>query len=198
MVSVAFSCVAPVKAQITARRLTQRIAPQTAPAQPGPAAPAPVPQTGPRPIVVPLNPTSTPEEREQAARKAAEFRNQRAAEDAKAAEAAATNTVPPLVIGCSKVEIDPSQSLQTLSLSLTNTVQEPISYVAMDLVYFDEQGMRIKDWVTRRELDVPLRGKGIIELNQPAYHMPLVTRRVKVEVKEVRFADGKTWPATVH
>jgi len=78
-------------------------------------------------------------------------------------------------------------------LSLRNTSPKAISRVAMHLVYFGQTGDRLKDWTTRRDLEPPLLSNTSMQLDQPAFYMPFVTKSVKVEVESVRFSDGTEW-----
>jgi hypothetical protein len=187
-----------VEAQVySPRRLTQRIAPQLAPGQ----------TNTPRPVVaqptvaafqMPADPATIQAEKDEALRKTVEFRKQRAEEAAQSPESGSEMKSPkfnstPLVIECKKVQPDPGESLQSISLSLSNTSSKAINRVTMRLIYYDASGEKLKEWTTRRELDQALDGKRTIELIQPAYFMPFVARRVKVEVKSVRFSDGSEW-----
>jgi hypothetical protein len=98
------------------------------------------------------------------------------------------------MVDCQAVQPDPRESLQYVNLNLTNNVPKSITRVTMRLVYCDANGQALKEWTTQRELDHNLAGKETEELRQPAYFMPLYTRRVKVEIKQVHFADGTDWP----
>jgi hypothetical protein len=185
----------PAEAQIySPRKLTQRIAPQLAPVQT--SSPQPV-VTGPavRALQLPADPEKAKAEKDEALRKTEEFRNQRAQEASKSAESESAPKIgsAPLMIECKKVQPDPGESLQSINLSLNNTSPKAISRVTMRLIYFDAGGEKLKEWTTRRELDQALEGKRTMELAQPAYFMPFIARRVKVEVKSVRFSDGSEW-----
>jgi hypothetical protein len=162
------------------RRLTQRIAPQTA--QPAPGAPA-SPGMAPAPVVhAPLAPA-----------KSLANASTNAEAPQKLDEPVAAPQPPPLTIDCKKLEIDPNSSLQSILLTLTNTSAKAVSYVTMHMIYMDNNGLRLKDWTTRRELDPPLPPNTSMELDQPAYFMPLVTKRVKVELLSAKFTDGADW-----
>jgi hypothetical protein len=170
----------PVSAQMySPRRLTQRINP-TAPGQPtgaaqGAAAPQLVPGT------VPPAKSLTPE----TPLKAGD-------------EPVPTPQPPPLTIECKKIEPDPRQSLQSITLTLTNTSAKAVSFVTMRMIYLDDKGTKLKEWTTRRELDPVLPPNSNVELDQPAYYMPLVTKHVKVELEAARFTDGTEWtPGTM-
>jgi len=63
----------------------------------------------------------------------------------------------------------------------------------MNLIYIDRDGVKTKGWMTSRELDRVLGAGQGTELEQPAYFMPALTKRVAVEVKNVRFEDGTEW-----
>ena len=183
-----------VRAQYSARRLTQRIAPQVAPAQTSaPSQAVASPAGGVIQPQAPIDPEKAKAAKEEALRKTAEFQKKRAEEAAQAAADDADGGRPPLVIECKTVQPDSREALQYLSLSLTNALPKAISKVTMRLVYYDAKGAKIKEWTTQRELGPNLEGKGIMELSQPAYFMPLFAKRVKVEVEDVRFADGTQW-----
>jgi hypothetical protein len=80
-------------------------------------------------------------------------------------------------------------------LSLTNICTKTIKGATLHLVYRDESGVVLKEWTTRREFDHPLESKATAEISQPAYFMPLITRRLEVKVEGVRFTDGTEWLA---
>jgi cell fate (sporulation/competence/biofilm development) regulator YmcA (YheA/YmcA/DUF963 family) len=187
-----------IEAQIySPRRLTQRIAPQLAPGQSNTPCPA-VTQPTVATFQQPADPATIQAEKDEALRKTAEFRKQRAEEAAQSPESGSEVKSPkidstPLVIECKKVQPDPEESLQSISLSLSNTCPKAINRVTMRLIYCDASGQKLKEWTTRRELDQALGGKRTMELIQPAYFMPWTARRVKVEVKSVRFSDGSEW-----
>ena len=181
----------PLRAQVySPRRLTQRIAPSLPPANSAARGSVPAPGVS---TTVPVDPEQQAADRAEAARKTEEFRNQHAQDDAKATDQ--TNSIPtvPLLIQCNKLETDPGQSLQFLSLSLSNAAPVAIRRVTMHLIYYGDNIAKPQEWTTRRELDRPLPAGRALELDQPAYYMPWTTKRVKVEVKEVEFSDGKTW-----
>jgi hypothetical protein len=193
------------------RRLTRRVAPQTAPpaqnnapapapqpAAPQPAVAQPAPAAPPVQIVQPpVDPAQVKAEHEEAAKKAIEFRKKREAEEAEAAKKN-TDAKQVLQIVCKPVKPDPTVSLQFVDLSLTNLCSKPISRVTMHFVYFDATGLRLKDWTTRRDLDQPLPGNQAMVLSEPAYFMPLGTKKIQIDPKEVRFADGTEWDAPVN
>jgi hypothetical protein len=191
----------PVQAQMSARRLTQRIAPLLPPPAnnaPRPAGAQPGAQPAARPAQPPPDPEQVEADRLEAARKAEDFRKRRAEEDSatavnKAETSASRSRRAPLLIECKSVAPDSAQSLQSVSLTLSNTCPERITGMAMRLVYYGGKGEKLKEWTTRRELDQPLAGTSGMELNQPAYFMPWTTKRVHVEVKEVRFSNGTLW-----
>lgn len=174
------------------RRLTQRIAPQTAQPAP-PQASVPANPSSPPPAVV--QPAPDPEQaqaaKDELARKTAEFRQKRAQEDA-----ASTNSVSsePLLIRCKPIQPDPNNVLQFLDLTLTNTTTKPITKATLRLVYCDANGQVLKEWTTYKQIDPKLQGQTSREIDEPAYFMPFTTRKVKIEVKDVRFADGTQWP----
>lgn len=149
----------------------------------------------------PVDPAKLQAEKEEAVRKTEEFRKQRADEDA-LAKGSGTNTqevaCAPLTVECRKVEPNSRESLQFITLNLTNSCPAAINRITMHLLYCDSHGEVRKEWTTQRELDHPIDGKTSIELNQPAYFMPLMTRKVKIEVKEVRFSDGKLWMSSAN
>ena len=178
----------PVQAQIlSARRLTQRIAPLL----------PPPPTNAPRRVVI-----QTPGRVAPSAAVSPESSRTGQRPLAEDPEPAGTNSpaklieIPavPVVIQCQKVQPDPAESLQTVELSVTNLAPAALTEFTMRLVYLDRTGEKVKEWTTQRELDQPLSGKSAIELSQPAYFMPLITKRVKVEVLSARFADGTEWP----
>ena len=187
-----------VEAQIySPRRLTQRIAPQLAPGQTNTFRPVATPPTV-GAFQMPADPAKVQAERDEALRKTVEFRKQRAEEAAASPESESGLKSPkfgrvPLVIECKQVQPDPAESLQSINLSLSNTCPKAISRITMRLIYYDATGEKLKEWTTRRELDQPLAGKKTMEFTQPAYFMPFIARRVKVEVKAVRFTDGSEW-----
>jgi hypothetical protein len=78
-------------------------------------------------------------------------------------------------------------------LSVSNLCPKAISRVSMRLIYYDARGEMLKEWTTRREFDRALEGKARMELVQPAYFMPLTTKRVGVEIRDVHFSDGTLW-----
>jgi len=170
----------------SARRLTQRVAPQ--PGQPAPPAQPASPGAAPAPVIhAPLAPA-----------KSLATVSTNAEAPQKVDEAVPTPQPPPLTIDCKKVQADPNSSLQSIMLTLTNTTPKAVSYVTMHMIYLDNNALRLKDWTTRRELDPPLPPNSSMELDQPAYFMPLVTKRVKVELLGAKFTDGSEWsPGTM-
>ncbi len=175
------------------RRLTQRIAPLLPPQptnapRPAPAVPPPA-QGG----VQPAAPDRST--RDVTNVNATEPQKAPGNEDASGkspAEAAITSS--PVLVQPGPVKIDPDRSLQFIDLTLTNTCPKAITKITLHLTYLDTNGSILKDWTTYRELDRPLPPNSVLELNQPAYFMPLVTKRVEVKAEEVRFADGTEWP----
>jgi hypothetical protein len=99
----------------------------------------------------------------------------------------------PLLVRWNDITPDAQELLQKLTLSLTNTSLKSISRVTMRLVYRDDSGDVVKEWTTRRELDRPLKPRETIQLTQPAYFMPLVTKHTEIVVVELRFSDGSNW-----
>jgi hypothetical protein len=188
-----------VPAQVySPRRLTERIAPQTAPSPRPMAPPAAAP-----PVVMVVQPTVDPvkarADLEEAQRKAVEFQKQRAAEDAQAAQDQPNAKVlnggtPPVTVECQPVHPRPEESVYDLDLSLRNTSSKGISRLKMRLVYYDAAGAKLKEWVTQRDLEPTLPPNRTLELSQPAFFMPMTTTRTaKVLVEGVRFADGTEW-----
>jgi hypothetical protein len=175
------------------RKLTQRVAPQPTAAQNTPA-PTGAPAAAPAAPAPAPDPEKVQAAKEETARNVAEFRKQKADEEAAAATNAPGFTVP-LLVECKKVEADPHESLQFINLSLTNAAPKAITRITVRMNYFDDRGREIKEWTTRRDLEQPLMAKTTREISQPAYYMPLTTRRVKIDVAEVLFADGSTWKA---
>jgi hypothetical protein len=182
---------------LSAKRLTQRINPQSA----SPQQMAP-PSVGIQPSMqvmpIPADPAKMQAEKEEGLRKAAELRQQRAQEDSESTKGQSDTSAlefegVPLRIDCKKVEPDPNEVLQSIDLSVTNACRRPITGVVMGLNYFDGRGTKLKEWTTRREFDQALPPKAAVVLAQPAYFMPLFAKRVTVDVKEVRFSDGTLW-----
>ncbi len=177
------------KAQVySARKLTQKIAPQ----------PTPTPATAPHPAMAQPNVrvVSTPV----AAAKTSAISG--ASSEKPVAEAEAGETVEsgaeganpvPLIIDSKPVRPNPRESLQDVSLSLTNAAPTAIKNVTMRLIYLDVQGTKLGEWTTRRQIEPPLAGQSTMQLEQPAFYMPQTARRMKVEVTEVGFTDGKVW-----
>jgi hypothetical protein len=187
------TCLLLPEAQVlSARRLTQRIAPLL----------PPPPSNGPRPASVPprvvnaLPPAKPPPARTGVQTQLAEEPNRPSPAESE------PRTPPrlgvPLLIECNQVKPDPQQSLQQIELSLTNAAETAVRQLTMRLVYCDSKGEKLKEWITRRELDQPLAAKAAMELSQPAYFMPLTTKRVKVELLGARFADGSEWAPTAN
>jgi hypothetical protein len=174
------------------RRLTQRIAPLLPP-PPGSASPAsPTQGAAPRPV----DPEQQAADRAEADRKVAEFRNQRPHDESDSASGKAeTNGIPtaPLIVLGTKCEPRANESMQSISVTLSNAAPAAIRRVRMHLIYYGDPNERPKDWTTQRDLDRPLGSGKTVELEQPAYFMPWTTKHVKIEVKEVEFTDGKTW-----
>jgi hypothetical protein len=169
----------------SAKRLTQRIAPQLPPAQTSLAQPgAGLPAAR---VVVPVVPPAT----SLAISKPAATEPETPATEPEAGPA--TSERVPMVIQCAKVQPDPRESLQYVSLSLSNTCTSAINQITMSMTYYDASGLKLKEWKTKRDLNWPLPANKSTELVQPAYFMPLSTRQVKVEVVEARFLDGKEW-----
>jgi hypothetical protein len=188
---IAGSMAAPVEAQIySPRKLTERIAPLLPPPPANTVARA-IPAPPPRALFQPVN-SSRP----------TPAASKPLAEDPAAAHAngpeSATTDIDraPLTVQCTRLKPDPEESLQTIDLCLSNTGSKAVSRVTLHLVYCNEAGEKLKEWTTRREMDQPLSAKAKLELSQPAYFMPFVTRRVKVQVLGARFTDGTEWPPT--
>jgi len=183
-------CIGTLEAQVSsARKLTQRIAPLLPPAPPN-AGRGVATQPGVRFVAPVPNPTSSPAS-------GAKVEDELGGAPAKAAPEPppAERSPVPLIIECNTVKPDSRELLQFVSLSLTNTSAKPINRVTMRLLYFAGTGEKLKEWTTRRDLEPPMAGNSAMELTQPAYFMPLVTKRVKVEVVSVRFADSTEWTA---
>jgi hypothetical protein len=186
----------PVRAQIySPRRLTQRIAPLLPPA-PTNAPRSSVSQTATRPGQAPVDPEQQAADRSEAAAKTDQFRKHRVEEESQSPTNDAQGIkLPalPLVVECTKCQPDSRESLQFVSLSLSNACSLAINRVTMHLVYFADRGEKLKEWTTYRILDQPLPPATTLEVKQPAFFMPWSTKRVKVEVKEIHFSDGTVW-----
>jgi hypothetical protein len=141
----------------------------------------------------PVDPEKARAAHEEALRKTAEFQKKRAEEEGADATNSVSQAMAPVAVECKTVHPDPSQSLQFLDLSLTNNLPKAVKRLTMHLIYCDANGATLKEWTTHRELDRDLGGNATMELSQPAYFMPLYSRRVKVQVEDVRFADGTAW-----
>jgi hypothetical protein len=190
----AVSILAPAQAQIySPRKLTQRIAPLLPP-PPSNAMPRPAP-------TVPRS-TSTLQASVSPSRAAPASAKPLAEAEPPPAREPDPNLVTidrvPVTVECTALHPDPEESLQTIGLCLSNTCSKAVKSLTMRLIYCDRAGERLKEWTTRRELDQPLAANTKLDLAQPGYFMPLITREVKVQVLGVRFADGSAWPPGGH
>lgn len=101
--------------------------------------------------------------------------------------------VSPIVMRCEFNPYDSKQSVQYVTLCISNSCPKPVTAAKVRLSYFDVRGEKIKEWTTHRQFDSALASGQATQIDHPAYFMPAATKKTCAEVKSVTFADGSQW-----
>jgi outer membrane biosynthesis protein TonB len=86
--------------------------------------------------------------------------------------------------------------LRSVRLHITNSFDRAVSKVTFYLGYFDRQGRPLASWTTEHadpEQAVLVGPNTAREFVTPAFFMPDTTTSVRVQLREVKFVDGRIW-----
>jgi hypothetical protein len=91
---------------------------------------------------------------------------------------------------------DPTPTrMRILRLRLGNPTEREIAEITLRLEYLDDRGNELGRWRTVHTASETLaRSASTNEIDVRAFFVPLFTRRARVAVEGVAFADGERWP----